>query len=158
MAILYKPDPDARAIWTPGVEAWTSAGVYQLWIRVRRACRIQVGRLGRLSFPTGLYVYTGRAARGLPARVARHARGARAKHWHVDYLLGTAGVSLEKVVLVSQDPRTECMMNRAVGAGAVSPVLGFGASDCRRKCPAHLWLISAGPRRRDSLGEETPMR
>ena len=47
---------------------------YQLWIALRRPLQIEIGRLGLLSFPAGVYVYTGSAKRNLEARIARHCR------------------------------------------------------------------------------------
>lgn len=128
-------------VFTPPDDRWPDRGVYQLWIRVSVALRVTVGRLGRLTLPAGLYVYTGRAARGLRARVRRHVRGAARKHWHIDYLLARRGVRLERVELVSDSPGDECPANRAVGREAGCPVPGFGASDCRAGCAAHLWRV-----------------
>jgi Uri superfamily endonuclease len=130
-----------QPVFKPPLAAWPDAGVYQLWSRVTTARRIRVGRLGRFLFPAGLYVYTGRASRGLRARVARHTRRTCMKHWHIDYLLGSAGVGLEKVTLVSRDPSRECATNQHAGEGAACPVLGFGSSDCRQGCLAHLWRV-----------------
>jgi Uri superfamily endonuclease len=127
-----------QPVFKPLLATWPDAGVYQLWLRVTTARWIRVGRLGRFVFPAGLYVYTGRAMRALPSRVARHAQGARVKHWHIDYLLASQAVRLEKIVLVSQNPAAECRLNQSVGEGAVCPVPGFGSSDCRAGCKAHL--------------------
>jgi Uri superfamily endonuclease len=133
-------------VFKPPLTAWPDAGVYHLWVRVMTARRLRVGRLGRFLFPAGLYVYTGRAARALPSRIARHARGAGVKHWHIDYLLANQAVRLEKIVLVSLDPAAECPLNQSVGEGAACPVPGFGSSDCRAGCKAHLWLLLARAR------------
>ena len=131
----------ARPRFEPSLECWPDAGVYQLWLRVTTTRRIRIGRLGRFLFPAGLYVYTGRASRGLQTRIARHARGASVKHWHIDYLLGSPGVRLDKIVLVSRDPAAECALNQSGGEGDTCPVPGFGSSDCREGCPAHLRLV-----------------
>jgi Uri superfamily endonuclease len=128
-----------RAPTTP-LRDWPDSGVYQLWLRVSVAIRVRVGRLGTFRFPAGRYVYTGRAARGLRARVQRHIRGARCQHWHIDYLLARRDVRLERVTLASPDPRDECVINQATCGTAVVP--GFGASDCRQRCRAHLLLLS----------------
>lgn len=135
-----------HSVFNPPLMAWPDAGVYQLWLRVMTARRLRVGRLGRFLFPPGVYVYTGRAARALPARIARHARGARVKHWHIDYLLASQAVRLEKIVLVSLDPAAECPLNQSVGESAACPVPDFGNSDCRAGCKAHLWLLLARAR------------
>jgi Uri superfamily endonuclease len=47
---------------------------YQLLIEVPRPVRCTVGRLGKIGFPAGRYVYTGSAKRALEVRIARHLR------------------------------------------------------------------------------------
>ncbi len=106
---------------------------YQLVIEVPAPVRCTVGRLGTLEFPAGSYVYTGSARRALEARLARHARREKTLRWHIDYLLAAPGV---RVVEVRRSRRAECAWNRATKGHAVIP--GFGASDCRAGCGAHL--------------------
>jgi Uri superfamily endonuclease len=89
--------------------------------------------------PPGLYVYTGRAARGLATRVQRHLRGSGRKHWHIDYLLSLPEVEVVRVVLASDRPGDECRVNQAVRGQIVAR--GFGASDCGQGCRAHLKLV-----------------
>jgi Uri superfamily endonuclease len=109
---------------------------YQLVIELARPVRCAVGRLGTFDFPAGRYVYTGSARRAFEARIARHLRAEKTLRWHIDYLLAAPGAC---VVDVRRSRRAECTLNRTV-RGAV-PVAGFGASDCRAGCGAHLkWL------------------
>jgi Uri superfamily endonuclease len=112
--------------------------VYQLWIELRRPVKVKVGALGVIHFTEGTYIYTGRAARGLVARVLRHVRGAERLHWHIDYLLAQRCARVVKVVLASMNPDDECRVN-CVTANGGTAVPGFGASDCRNGCPGHLW-------------------
>ena len=93
----------------PPIERWPAAGVYQLHLRVSVAIRVRIGRLGLFTFPPGWYVYTGRAARGLRARVQRHVAGARRKHWHIDYLLAHPEVRIERVELASDNPEVAAL-------------------------------------------------
>jgi Uri superfamily endonuclease len=109
---------------------------YQLQIEVTRPLRCAVGRLGTFDFPAGRYVYTGSAKRVLEARIARHLRQDKALRWHIDYLLAAPGVRVTGVV---RSRRAECAENRAVRGGIPAP--GFGASDCRAGCGAHLKLL-----------------
>lgn len=106
---------------------------YQLLIEVSQPVRRIIGRLGEFNFPAGRYVYTGSARRNLEQRIARHLRLEKATHWHIDYLLAAPGVRVAKVI---RSRRGECLLNRAV-RGRVW-VVGFGASDCRAECGAHL--------------------
>ncbi len=124
----------------PALADWPDAGVYQLRLRVSVALRLTVGRLGRWALPAGEYVYTGRATRGLRARVRRHICGGRCRHWHIDYLLARHGVQITDVTLASRCAADECAVNQRTEGRVVIP--GFGASDCRRGCGAHLLRLT----------------
>lgn len=115
-----------------------TARSYQLAIRVDRPATVTVGRLGTATFAPGRYVYTGSARRNMEARIARHLKKDKPLRWHVDYLLAHPHVRVEQVERLDAD---ECALNRAA-AGTI-PVKGFGASDCRAGCGAHLKY--AGP-------------
>lgn len=112
-------------------------GTYTLLIERTDGGRIDVGALGSLSFPEGWYAYTGSAlGSGGFSRVERHERVAAGehdvRHWHVDYLLGAPGTSLDHVVR-SAGVDIECAVADAV---AGSRVEAFGSSDC--DCESHL--------------------
>lgn len=115
---------------------------YQLVIEVPSPRRVTVGTLGRFLFAAGRYVYTGSAKRAFEARIARHLRQEKTLRWHIDYLLAAPGV---QVVEVIRSPRGECALNRATPGDVTVP--GFGASDCRAGCGAHLKFLRppAGP-------------
>jgi Uri superfamily endonuclease len=106
---------------------------YQLEIMLERPLRLRVGRLGPIELDAGRYVYTGSAKRALESRIARHLRGDKKVHWHIDYLLSAPGV---RVVAVRRSRRPECELQRATPGRTVAP--GFGASDCRAGCGSHL--------------------
>jgi Uri superfamily endonuclease len=123
-------------------------GTYQLTLRVARAVRVRIGRLGEFSFPAGRYVYTGSARRNLEARIARHLRRDKAMHWHIDWLLSAPGV---EVVGVRRSRLAECVLNRCAGGRVL--VAGFGASDCRMGCGSHLrYLGDESQSRRTAAG------
>ena len=111
---------------------------YQLLIEVSEPVAIEVGRLGRCHFAAGRYIYTGSAKRNFEARVARHLRKDKKLHWHIDYLLTQAMVS---VVAVRRYSEEECDINHRQ-PGAI-PLSGFGASDCREHCGSHLKYLGA---------------
>ena len=106
---------------------------YQLVLEVRGPVRCAIGRLGEFEFPAGRYLYTGSARRGLEARIARHLRAAKTLRWHVDYLVAAPGVRVTRVLRSTRD---ECRLNQASRGTVLVP--GFGASDCRSGCGAHL--------------------
>ena len=113
-----------------------SAVSYQLVIQMDSPLGLQVGRLGWFEFPAGVYVYTGSATRGLEARIARHQRSDKKLRWHIDYLLAAPGVAITTVV---RSGREECELNQASPGEIAVP--GFGASDCRARCGAHLKYV-----------------
>lgn len=112
------------------------ATTYQLIIELACPVRIDIGRLGTGDFPAGTFVYTGSALRGVEARVRRHLAGARRLHWHIDFLLACRHARVTEV-RVSSEP--ECALNQRTGGEIV--LRGFGASDCRAGCGAHLKRI-----------------
>ena len=121
----------------------TDSGLYQLVIRLKRKQSIGVGRLGRFAFPSGYYVYTGSAERGLESRIARHLRKEKRLRWHIDYVLRYGDIA--EVKRYRGRRLSECGLNRKVerlpGGNIVAP--GFGSSDCR--CSTHLFHFRRNP-------------
>jgi Uri superfamily endonuclease len=119
-------------------------GTYVLILQNHSCAEIEVGRLGKLTFLPGYYIYIGSAhgPGGVKARVSRHCRRSKPKHWHIDYLNKT----MRPVhAWISYDPtRLEHRWAHIVSKMPdTSPVNGFGSSDC--KCPAHLFHTTARP-------------
>jgi len=106
---------------------------YQLHIRISKDIRIVAGALGSCNFVAGDYVYTGSAKRNLAARIRRHLSDKKKLRWHIDYLLVHPAV---EIVHVETSTIPECQWNQ--GLSGTIPAPGFGASDCRRHCGAHL--------------------
>ncbi len=98
--------------------------------------RLRVGALGLLEFPKGRYAYTGSARRNLESRIARHLSRYKPLHWHIDYLLARPEARVTRVLTFS---RAECDVNRRTAGHIVAP--GFGSSDCRSGCGAHLKFL-----------------
>lgn len=117
-------------------------GSYIIFLRLREAKEIEVGRLGVIDFPAGLYTYVGSALGGWEARVNRHIAGSIMPHWHIDYLRAEAQV--EGVIVFESAERLECRINEMVDRNAVVIAPGFGSSDCR--CASHLHLIAVKER------------
>jgi Uri superfamily endonuclease len=124
----------------------TQPGTYALVLRSRGRRSVTVGRLGELDVRPGFYVYVGSAAGpgGLRARVARHCRPDKRRHWHIDHLAAVA--TIEEVWYSTVTGSTEHRWAATLGGmpGASVPLAGFGSSDCR--CPAHLFYFRDRPR------------
>lgn len=114
-------------------------------MRLSRPASIEVGALGRFHFPAGWYAYVGSARKAMRKRVERHFAREKNKRWHIDYLSTAEHAEPIGAVLLPADAVGECELNRMVGElmGGTTPVPGFGASDCREGCPAHLWSCGA---------------
>ncbi len=119
-------------------------GTYQLYITIEKSICIRVGALGKVEFEPGNYVYTGRAKKGLQARLLRHQKKDKPLWWHIDYLLHHPAVKLIRAEIVSTDAEAECEENQQLlkQEGMRIAVPGFGASDCRAGCGGHLARIS----------------
>nr|WP_281250602.1 GIY-YIG nuclease family protein [Thioalkalivibrio denitrificans] len=97
-----------------------------------------MGRLGTFELSAGYYTYTGSARRGMAARLKRHLSRDKRLRWHIDYLLAHPRVTVVDVALFDE---AECVVNRRVPGEVIVP--GFGASDCRAGCGAHLLKVGS---------------
>lgn len=128
-------------------------GTYLLLLALPWALNLTVGRLGRVDLPAGWYVYVGSALGpgGLAGRLQRHMAGPRRYHWHIDYLAALNPPWTARFAISGQ--RQECRWVQTLhAAGASWPVRGFGSSDCRAGCAAHLLRLP------HDLAQETPIR
>lgn len=119
-----------------------NSGAYRLILQLRSPARIHAGALGDWDLEPGCYVYVGSARRNLAQRVARHRRlaesGEGRSHWHVDALLMHRDFRLERVETHPGADEHALLGETLDNPAAQVPVPGFGASDCRSGCPAHL--------------------
>lgn len=120
-------------------------GTYILVLYVASNRELQVGKLGVLQVKPGYYLYLGSAfgPGGLKARLTRHARMNKKRHWHIDYLIPSQ--KMREVWFTEYPRKVEHLL-----AGAISsqpdieiPLSGFGASDCA--CDAHLFFRRKEP-------------
>lgn len=128
----------------------SAPGSYALRLRLSAPVHLQVGRLGEFDFPAGDYVYLGSAhgPGGIRARLLHHLRVVSRPRWHLDWLRMYA--FLEAGWYSTMPGRLECVWSQAIQAmpGVRVPAPGFGSSDCRSSCLAHLMLLP------DGLGNE----
>ncbi len=124
----------------------TEPGSYALHLVLRASLCLSIGRLGRFTFPAADYFYLGSACGpgGLRARIRHHAGVANHPHWHMDWL--RPHVILTVGWYATGGAAMECAWSQMLASmrGAVIPAPGFGASDCRCSCPAHLVAFPEG--------------
>jgi Uri superfamily endonuclease len=109
-------------------------GYYALFIRVGKqlAIKVKSGRVFRLK--PGIYVYIGsaRGPGGLRARIERHLRRNKKKHWHIDYLTTNPDVEVLTAVSLAYGEDTgvdvESGLSRHL-AGRYEGIEGFGSTD-----------------------------
>lgn len=120
-----------------------SKGTYALLLCMRKQQWLKVGRLGRVSFPSGYYVYVGSALGGLEQRIRRHLHQEKKLSWHIDYLLTVC--DLVEVWYTIREERLECLWSQLLASLPKAQILcpGFGSSDC--SCPSHLIYFPSPP-------------
>lgn len=117
-------------------------GIYALVIKLPKSKCIRIGKLGKIRFRKGYYVYIGSALNSLEARLARHERKRKKMHWHIDYFLKHSKIA---GILTKITPfKEECGASKQILAlDLSSPVKKFGASDCN--CNSHLFFFNKNP-------------
>ena len=137
------------------------SGTYALFFWLPAPMTMQVGRLGSVQLPAGWLVYVGSALGpgGLQARIRRHLATSKRVHWHIDALSIRQRPAGWLALADAQNHECDWAQHLAAHPKASIPVPGFGNSDCKRGCAAHLiafptlfgpeavqkWLIAAFP-------------
>ncbi len=102
---------------------------------------IQIGKLGTYRFRKGFYIYVGSAmgkySTSLFGRINRHISEQKKKFWHIDFLLMQSKI-MDIFWVISRE-NIECELNKQIlNCNVQIPVNGFGSSDCKYHCKAHL--------------------
>ena len=87
-------------------------GIDLLRIYLKKDKIISIGRLGRISFKKGYYVYVGSAMNNLERRIERHKSSKKKVHWHIDYFLRYGKIIGVKKIIT--DKRAECKMSNKI--------------------------------------------
>ncbi len=116
-------------------------GSYILILRLHAGRTLNIGKLGRVRFKAGYYLYAGSALKNLTQRLERHCRERKKLFWHIDYLRAHAEVHLALPIRAS-DP-LECELAQALKKISHWEVPGFGCSDC--SCGSHLFGMNKDP-------------
>ncbi len=119
-------------------------GAYLLAIRLDTPINIALPRIGACSLSPSWYLYAGSAngPGGMGARVCRHFRRDKPRHWHVDRL--TTACSHIAALLMPDGHECTLVDTLLVSGRFVPAIAGFGSSDCRR-CNSHLLVPQAKP-------------
>lgn len=115
-------------------------GGYILILQLNGTKKINIGRLGAISFPQGFYAYLGSALGGFKSRINRHLTEDKKPKWHIDHLLSEARVL--QVILYETEQRLECLLSQAL-TNELPFVPDFGSSDCQ--CRSHLYFATNRP-------------
>ncbi len=111
---------------------------YCLIIKLNKDSKITVGKLSKLEFKKGYYVYVGSALKSIDARIKRHLKKEKKLFWHIDYLLNSPNATVNEVILERSLKKWECDIASKISKHGV-PINKFGSSDC--KCDAHLFYF-----------------
>ena len=109
-------------------------GSYILVIKLRLDKEIQIGKLGKIHFKKGFYIYVGSALNGRENRINRHIKKTKKKHWHIDYFLDFADII--DIFYKERETKEECNIAATLDK-QLSIIPCFGCSDCR--CKSHLF-------------------
>jgi len=115
---------------------------YILLIENYKNKEVFIGRLGKLKFVRGIYVYIGSAKKNLMARIKRHLSENKKKFWHIDYFLDRK-TSIKEVW--TSPRQAECRIAQYFFKNGFPYIKNFGSSDCR--CKSHLFFVNTNRRK-----------
>jgi sugar fermentation stimulation protein A len=136
--------PDVRLLqipWSYIEEEAKDRGSYLLILELKRKRNIRVGKLGRVSFRKGFYIYVGSAMTNLSKRMERHRHLRKQHHWHIDELRAVA--EFHSVLAIRSSVRLECKIAKAFSDISEWEIPGFGCTDCT--CETHLFGFENSP-------------
>ncbi len=113
-------------------QPWRS---YQLFVYLQKSLWLRYASWWA-KFPKGWYVYIGSVRHQWVHRIYRHCRRQKKPHWHIDLLTAHPAASV-RAWLLSVLP--ECTLAQRTPGKVLHP--GFGATDCRSGCQAHLYYL-----------------
>ena len=126
-------------------ELKSEQGTYVLWLYLPAAQKIQIGHFKNIFFDEGYYAYVGSAfgSGGVRARLGRHFKENKNKHWHIDYLREycmPVGAWMTYSVVKYEHQFATILSNIKSPKVAIR---GFGSTDCN--CETHLFRFSRQP-------------
>jgi sugar fermentation stimulation protein A len=116
-------------------------GSYLLVLELKRNRNIHVGKLGRVLFRKGFYIYVGSAMAHLSKRMERHRHLRKQHHWHIDELRTVA--DFHSSLAIRSSTRLECEIAEALLKVSEWVIPGFGCTDCSSS--SHLFGFQRNP-------------
>jgi len=120
---------------------FSSKGTYLLEMNnLSENLDIKIGNAGILKLERGFYYYIGSAygPGNLRARLARHLRKEKKKHWHIDYLLRYLEITNIWISCGNRENEHVWSKTLTKESTIIAPMQGFGSSDCQ--CKTHLFF------------------
>lgn len=116
-------------------------GVYLIVGELKRAKKISIGKLKKIKFKKGFYIYVGKAMNNLSKRIERHLQRDKKKRWHIDYLINY--LTNLKPIPIRTSQNLECSLAKDIKKIANLFIRDFGCSDCQ--CDSHLFYFKKNP-------------
>jgi Uri superfamily endonuclease len=115
-------------------------GIYAIIFSIDKERYIKVGKLGRILFKSGNYVYIGSAFSGI-RRLKRHITNLKNRkvsnpHWHIDYIVPYSNL-IEYIFIPCESRIKERELANKI-TGNLDYVPRFGSSDSN--APSHLFF------------------
>jgi sugar fermentation stimulation protein A len=122
-------------------------GSYILILNLEKKENIQIGKLDKVYFRKGFYIYVGSAMANLTKRMERHRHLRKQHHWYIDELREVA--NFHSILAIRSSDRLECEIANALSGVAEWSVPKFGSTDC--SCESHLFGMSSDPLKSESF-------
>jgi sugar fermentation stimulation protein A len=142
--------PEVRTLripWGTIEREASDRGSYLVLLHLNRSRSIPIGKMGRVRFAKGFYIYVGSAMKNLTKRLERHRRIRKRIHWHLDWL--RPHTRFLETLAIRSSHRLECELARDIEGIASWSIPGFGCSDCG--CKSHLFGMPEDPLCRESF-------
>lgn len=126
-------------------------GIYAIIFSIDKETYIKVGKLGRILFKVGNYVYIGSAFSGIK-RLKRHITNLKNKsvsnpHWHIDYIVPYSK-PLEYIFIPCESRTKEIELANKI-TGYLDCIPKFGSSDSN--APSHLFFSESLDKLKENL-------
>lgn len=106
---------------------------------------VPIGKSKTLDLKPGYYAYCGSAfgPGGINARVNRHLKVKKKKHWHIDYLRDKCTIKEVWVCYKKENLEHRWAEDFIIQKKSSTPLKKFGSTDC--KCQTHLFHFISKP-------------